>query len=555
MSKSEWTGVVRIDPSTGAAGANVNPSNPPSDEMEGEESESARGRFARYGELFNKIRWRKKTSDETSTEDGEEAEEQLAEESDEGAAPRRGLMGWFRRRWETSDDQDELEESDEPLDPSMCDEPVQVPAGWKIPKRVALAGGLALAALSGVGLAHQFRQKTKLETQTAEQSSTGGEPTNPLDAVEDEPTPAPTPFEREPESLLTAVPPDLDSTPPLPDAAPAADPLVEVPPATDLAEELPPLIEDEHLATSVPPAFVDPNESKSVVEAAPPIIDDKADGAEIESDPFPSHVAAVPLTSSDLQTNATDTGNQKEVPTTVPVHSESISAETIIPRTESSGAEGASFRFPAPEEHARWVAIPRGGSRARVAPVSRSESVPVTAAHQPTSSAPSTTSDQWTRHVVLRGENFWTIARKYYGSGDAYRSLWLANREQVPLIDELYVGTEIVIPPKSQIMGPAPIAGRVLSDPAVRRRSGEISAPADPIIIRSEPTGAEARPAKVRKAEDRVHLVGQNETLRSIARSRLGDPNRADELLELNRERIEDPKHLKTDTLLVLPPN
>lgn len=49
-------------------------------------------------------------------------------------------------------------------------------------------------------------------------------------------------------------------------------------------------------------------------------------------------------------------------------------------------------------------------------------------------------------HVVRRGENFWTIARHYYGSGRYYRALWRANREQVPEIEELYIGSSIIVP-------------------------------------------------------------------------------------------------------------
>ena len=50
-------------------------------------------------------------------------------------------------------------------------------------------------------------------------------------------------------------------------------------------------------------------------------------------------------------------------------------------------------------------------------------------------------------HVVQRGENFWTISRLYYNTGRFYKALWAANRATVPVIDRLYVGTTIQVPP------------------------------------------------------------------------------------------------------------
>jgi nucleoid-associated protein YgaU len=54
-------------------------------------------------------------------------------------------------------------------------------------------------------------------------------------------------------------------------------------------------------------------------------------------------------------------------------------------------------------------------------------------------------------HVVRRGENFWTIARHYYGSGRYYRALWRANAEAVPRIDELFIGSTILVPPPEHL--------------------------------------------------------------------------------------------------------
>ncbi len=49
-------------------------------------------------------------------------------------------------------------------------------------------------------------------------------------------------------------------------------------------------------------------------------------------------------------------------------------------------------------------------------------------------------------HVVNRGENFWTISRLYYGSGDYYRALWKANSKKYPNIAEIHINDVILIP-------------------------------------------------------------------------------------------------------------
>lgn len=49
-------------------------------------------------------------------------------------------------------------------------------------------------------------------------------------------------------------------------------------------------------------------------------------------------------------------------------------------------------------------------------------------------------------HTVARGENFWSIARTYYGSGRYYKALWMFNRQVVDAPESLYVGAIIRVP-------------------------------------------------------------------------------------------------------------
>jgi len=177
-------------------------------------------------------------------------------------------------------------------------------------------------------------------------------------------------------------------------------------------------------------------------------------------------------------------------------------------------------------------------------------------------------------HVVQRNENLWTIARDHYGDGRLYHALWEANADRVPAVDVLYIGTELVLPPRTELIRRLQARS---SQPMVRRSGSEVIRPRvatspnrergasgrDPIEL-ALPIGRESQPER-RPAtrppepppEPKVpqHLVkAPNETLRSVARQHLGDPDRADEIYELNREKIRNPRgHLKPGLMLRLP--
>jgi nucleoid-associated protein YgaU len=171
-------------------------------------------------------------------------------------------------------------------------------------------------------------------------------------------------------------------------------------------------------------------------------------------------------------------------------------------------------------------------------------------------------------HSVEGGENFWTISRTYYGSGRYYKALHAANRRLVPRIDELYVGTTIKVPPVESL-DPA------LIDPPSRSRSSDASAtrtsrdaapaprssrPAEegravPSRARGEVTRG-VPPSRGREVDEPTrptYRVRAHDTLRSIARDTLGDAHRYREILELNRDDIDDPNRLVAGKSLTLP--
>lgn len=200
-------------------------------------------------------------------------------------------------------------------------------------------------------------------------------------------------------------------------------------------------------------------------------------------------------------------------------------------------------------------------------------------------------------HQVASGENFWTISRLFYGSGRYYMALWGANKQTVPVMEELHVGQVIVVPAQEDLdptliqEGQAKLAASSQSSPrAARPKAERDSNPAaadrplkvsrvgidriadeddDDFAARSRSGkrprsfGRErdfdddldrASDVQSRREDDLpVHKVRPRETLRSIARDRLGNSRRADEILQLNRGLIDDPANLVAGQILALP--
>lgn len=49
-------------------------------------------------------------------------------------------------------------------------------------------------------------------------------------------------------------------------------------------------------------------------------------------------------------------------------------------------------------------------------------------------------------HVVQKGDTLYKLAREYYGDAKEWRTIWEANRGQIPDPDRVNVGVELIIP-------------------------------------------------------------------------------------------------------------
>ncbi|AMV40342.1 LysM peptidoglycan-binding domain-containing protein [Planctomyces sp. SH-PL62] len=401
------------------------------------------------------------------------------------------------------------------------------------------------------------------------------EPTTPT--PEPEPLPAPTPPSTTPAAGLGSfdLPPMVDAAAAPPPVEPAATPAVDVAPI-------------DKPAASVPAPVPVPVPLPSPAVSAP--------AAPTEVPPLRTIPDPTPLAEPKRGANAGDRATERPPGDWVPIrHSPGepqidpgvmdLTDDEFDMRTGRPTADLLGERRPfEPEEPIRFVS--EAGRTTAPAP---------TAAATTASAAVAARRDEGRMDTVLHkvqpGENFWTISRTHYASGRYYRALGKANSDQFQRLEDLYVGAVIRIPPPEDLDTAFidPPGGRSArdQDPAapeisqvktalpggatsVRRSSrhdGELNLPvSDPSTERvadrddrdrrrtSPREDLEAPAIATRNAAPQpVHKVRARETLRSIARDRLGDSRRAPEILDLNRDVIDDPVHLVVGQLLYLP--
>jgi nucleoid-associated protein YgaU len=174
-------------------------------------------------------------------------------------------------------------------------------------------------------------------------------------------------------------------------------------------------------------------------------------------------------------------------------------------------------------------------------------------------------------HTVQEGENFWTISRRYYGSARYYLALHDANKKVVPKVDVLYVGTTVKVPPVEALDRDLVARGKPLASKEPTTRDDQVATSrrttqpregrAVPTRTRADvelgmPTGRARRSGsrdEIDEPSRPTYRVRSHDTLRSIARDTLGDSHRYREILELNRDVIDDPTHLVSGQTLTLP--
>ncbi len=168
-------------------------------------------------------------------------------------------------------------------------------------------------------------------------------------------------------------------------------------------------------------------------------------------------------------------------------------------------------------------------------------------------------------HVVRRGENFFSISQRYYATGRWYLALWDANKDVAKTPEDLYVGTEIRIPAPETLRRDLIVSSRgksgsspnlaaippgsdavatkdLQASRASQRLDGsKLLAAGDATSIKSKDSANLPRAETAALRATRYYVVKKaNETLRSIASRELNDSDRDGEILDLNRDQLED---------------
>jgi type II secretory pathway component GspD/PulD (secretin) len=172
------------------------------------------------------------------------------------------------------------------------------------------------------------------------------------------------------------------------------------------------------------------------------------------------------------------------------------------------------------------------------------------------------------RHTIATGETFASIARLYYGSDRLAESLREFNRGRIGR-GGLRTGDLLVIPPRDELPSVGGWIVQAPSRPTFEVAPGDAAAePAPSTPVRRRPSRAEIVPldrAESQTPTDTVgpsgrakpvyHVIGPNETPRSIARERLRDERRAGEIVALNHNLLAAEGRWTPGLRILLPPD
>jgi type II secretory pathway component GspD/PulD (secretin) len=176
------------------------------------------------------------------------------------------------------------------------------------------------------------------------------------------------------------------------------------------------------------------------------------------------------------------------------------------------------------------------------------------------------------RHTIARGETLASIARQYYGSDRYAESLRQFNQGRIargglrpgdllviPSRDVLNASGGWVVPTRPRLVREPGATGTAEETaPSYRRPHDRPNEAADPRSDAAPIERMETRFERVNEPARRrpaavVHVVGPDETPRSIARDRLGDPRRASEIIELNQDRLATEGRWRPGLRILLP--
>jgi len=141
-------------------------------------------------------------------------------------------------------------------------------------------------------------------------------------------------------------------------------------------------------------------------------------------------------------------------------------------------------------------------------------------------------------HVVAEGETLYGIAAKYYGNGDLWPELLKANKASADDEGRVFEGARLVIPQR----GGTPIAQTPTQQkPAVTRNTPVTQAP----VTKPETQNASGAYG--------YYTIKKGDTLSEISQELMGTMRRMNELIELNKDQIQDADDIRVGMKLRYP--
>ncbi len=165
-------------------------------------------------------------------------------------------------------------------------------------------------------------------------------------------------------------------------------------------------------------------------------------------------------------------------------------------------------------------------------------------------------------HRVRSGETLSSLARRYLGSSDRYREIYLANRDVLATPDRLTAGMELKIPMSGNEPPPVPLppvtSQTMTSQTSMPRSMTNSDSPhsqtrgvaSDTMVPIQQGVWRRSDPARLAQ---RTYAVRREDTLAGIALQFYGDARRYNELYEANRHQMRSPDDLRDGMVLVIP--